>query len=91
VIAREDFANKVNHSTLCRFAISQGAWLPKDPQILLALGLIKERKKTHRKTIQEMNTNELLSMFQRSIMRMNNIIASRGLNIEIIIRRKAHQ
>jgi hypothetical protein len=43
VIAREDYENKIPFGTLCRFAISNGAWLPKiDHQFVL--GLKHERK-----------------------------------------------
>lgn len=44
IIAREDYENKLPAGTLCRFAINDGEWLPKDERILVALGLKKERK-----------------------------------------------
>ena len=42
-IAREDYCNRVNYATLNRFANGKGEWIPKDENILLALGLIKPR------------------------------------------------
>ena len=38
-ISHEDYAGAVHPGTLCRFAKSDGAWLPKDNRILVALGL----------------------------------------------------
>jgi hypothetical protein len=52
-IAEEDFNGKVNHATLCRFALSGGTWIPKDRKIQKALGLIKPRTQTE-KTIAEL-------------------------------------
>jgi hypothetical protein len=46
VIAREDYQNKIPHGTLCRFALEDGAWLPKD-EYQYVLGLKRERKATH--------------------------------------------
>ena len=43
-IAREDYGNQVHFATLNRIALSAGEWLPKDKQVLTALGLRKERK-----------------------------------------------
>lgn len=44
VIAREDYQNKIPFGTLCRFAISNGAWLPKT-EYLFVLGIKHEKKK----------------------------------------------
>lgn len=44
VIAREDFNNNINHATLCRFAIAEGEWIPKDDHLQIVLGLKRERK-----------------------------------------------
>ena len=44
-IAREDYDNQVNFATLNRFALSEGEWIPKNKEILVALGLSKPRKK----------------------------------------------
>lgn len=43
-IAREDYNGSVNHATLNRIAINKGEWLPKDNNLLIALGLKRERK-----------------------------------------------
>lgn len=43
-IAREDYGDTVNYATLNRFAKSQGDWLPKNKEILAALGLYKPRE-----------------------------------------------
>lgn len=42
-IAREDYQNKVAPGTLNRFAKSKGEWLPKDRNILIAMGIKKPR------------------------------------------------
>lgn len=42
--SREDFGGKVNHATLNRIARTKGEWLPKDEDLLMALGLKRERK-----------------------------------------------
>lgn len=42
-IAQQDYCNRVNYATLNRIANSKGTWLPKDPEILTALGLLKPR------------------------------------------------
>lgn len=62
VIAREDYQNKIPAGTLCRFANSDGEWLPKiDHQILL--GLKRERKAAHQqpKDLFDMATSTLRS------------------------------
>jgi hypothetical protein len=87
-IAREDYHDQVDHSTIHRFATSKGQWLPKNERTLMALGLIKERKHVNRKTINEMNNNEIISMCQRSIQRLNHILQSRGMSLEIIITKR---
>jgi hypothetical protein len=45
VISQDDYNGAVHHATLCRIATSHGEWIPKDRHILIALGLIHERKK----------------------------------------------
>jgi hypothetical protein len=47
VIARDDYKGQINYATLCRFAISQGEWIPKDERLQVVLGLKRERKATH--------------------------------------------
>lgn len=42
-IAREDYGDAVNYATLNRFAKSEGKWIPKNKDILAALGLYKPR------------------------------------------------
>lgn len=49
VIAREDFNNQINYATLCRFAINDGEWLPKDEHLQVVLGLKRERKSASHK------------------------------------------
>jgi len=39
VIARENYQNKVDQSTLSRIAREKGAWIPKDEQLQIILGL----------------------------------------------------
>ena len=41
---RADGSQVVKAGTLCRIATENGAWLPKDREILIALGLIQIRK-----------------------------------------------
>ncbi len=43
-IARDDYNGRISHATICRFAISEGEWLPKDKGLLIALGVKSERK-----------------------------------------------
>jgi len=47
VIAVEDFNGQINYATLCRFALSEGEWIPKDERLQVVLGLKRERKATH--------------------------------------------
>ena len=42
-IAREDYQDKVNNATLCRIALSEGEWYPKDEETQIILGLKKPR------------------------------------------------
>ena len=49
----------INNTTLCRFAKSKGAWLPKDIEILKLLGLHHE-KQPRPKSIWDMSAHELL-------------------------------
>lgn len=61
-IAREDYNGTVNHATLNRIAINKGEWLPKDSNLLIALGLKRERKAKAEKPftpIAEMSINVL--------------------------------
>lgn len=59
-IAREDYQNRIDQSTLSRIARNKGAWLPKDETLLLLLGLKKQRKPRPKyKTIREMSNKEL--------------------------------
>lgn len=66
VIAREDFNGTVNHATLNRIAINRGTWLPKDKNILIALGLIQPRKEKKRmpQNIFDMGTAQLRKALQ---------------------------
>lgn len=83
-IAREDFNNTVNITTLCRFAITKATWMPKDKSILLALGLIKPRApRPKQKTIPQMKDRELLEYCQRRINQLNDHIKSRGLKVSL--------
>lgn len=50
----------VNNTTICRFAKSKGAWLPKDPDILKRLGLYVD-KPQRPKMIADMSSEELLA------------------------------
>lgn len=61
VIARDDFKDQINYATLCRFAISQGEWLPKDERLLILLGLKREHKSAHQqpKDLFDMSTDAL--------------------------------
>lgn len=46
-IVNEDYGGLFSHAVLVRIANSDGAWLPKTEEILIALGLITRRKKQH--------------------------------------------
>jgi hypothetical protein len=43
-ISREDYGNTIPAGTLCRIALEGGEWLPKDIDMLISLGLKRERK-----------------------------------------------
>ena len=43
-IAREDYKNKINQSTLSRIARGKGIWTPRDEKLLILLGVLKPRK-----------------------------------------------
>ena len=58
VIAHDDYADRVNAGTLCRFAKSEGEWSPKDCAIQIALGL-KCAPKPRRQSISDMATATL--------------------------------
>lgn len=61
VIAREDYNDQINNATLCRFAISQGEWIPKDERLQIVLGLKHPRKAcAHVQDIFDMPTATLL-------------------------------
>lgn len=66
-IARDDYQNKINYATLNRFALSEGAWLPKTKELreefLIVLGLKKPRTvKPHSpKMISDMTEKELIN------------------------------
>jgi hypothetical protein len=62
VIAREDFNDKINNTTLCRFAKSKGTWIPKDNSIQIVLG-IKHAPQQKAKLIYDMSADELLYAF----------------------------
>ncbi len=47
VIAREDYGDQIHNATLCRFAISEGEWIPKDEHLQIVLGLKRPRKQTN--------------------------------------------
>ena len=42
-IAREDYQDKIDQSTLSRIARGKGTWLPKNPEMLNLLGLLTVR------------------------------------------------
>lgn len=44
MISRENFDNRIPAGTLCRFAKAEGEWIPKDEELLIALGMKRERK-----------------------------------------------
>lgn len=58
-IAREDYRGRVSFATLNRFAIHKGEWLPKDDEILTALGLKKPRAQKVKRVF-DMPEKELL-------------------------------
>lgn len=51
VIAREDFGGRISHATICRFAINNGEWLPKDESLLIMLGVKSPRKPKPQKNV----------------------------------------
>lgn len=62
VISRENFDNRIPAGTLCRFAKAEGEWIPKDEELLIALGMKRERKAKAEKPftpISEMATSHL--------------------------------
>lgn len=60
VIAREDYQNKIPFGTLCRFALSNGAWLPKhEHQIVLGLKHERKSKTQQPKDLFDMATSAL--------------------------------
>lgn len=70
----------VNHTTLSRIIKSKGTWLPKDPSILTALGLIKPRSPRPVRRLEDLSTEELHTRRARlvkQITHIQNIIAQR--------------
>lgn len=63
VIARDDYQDKIPAGTLCRFALEDGEWLPKD-DYQFVLGIKRERKATHTpaRNLFDMATNTLREM-----------------------------
>jgi len=53
VIAREDYQNKIPAGTLCRFALEDGEWIPKEEHQIV-LGLKRERKPAHQKQARDL-------------------------------------
>lgn len=43
-IASDDYGDRIAAGTLCRFALSEGEWLPKDKELQILLGVKSERK-----------------------------------------------
>jgi hypothetical protein len=59
VIARDDYQDKIPAGTLCRFALEDGEWLPKD-EYQYVLGLKHQRKTcTQQKDLFDMATDTL--------------------------------
>ncbi len=60
VIARDDYDNQIAPGTLCRFAVSEGEWIPKEDHLQIVLGLKHERKVKHQcKDLYDMATETL--------------------------------
>lgn len=62
VIARDDYANEIAPGTLCRFAVSEGEWIPKEDHLQIVLGL-KHAPQQKAKLIYDMTADELLYAF----------------------------
>jgi len=65
---REDYPGGIiKPGTLSRFAISEGEWIPKDENILIALGLKKEKKPRSHKalTISDLSHRELVTAIKQ--------------------------
>lgn len=73
VIAREDFDGAVHFATINRFATHRGQWVPKDPGILTALGLVKPRKPRRARTLQELTYDELIALGERLNKRLGDV------------------
>ncbi len=58
-IAREDYQDQIDQSTLSRIARNKGKWIPKGEHFLILLGLITPRR-PHPKPISEMSIPDLL-------------------------------
>jgi hypothetical protein len=81
--AAHKFNDRINFATLNRFMNAQGAWLPKDKQILITLGLLKERKPRKVKTIEQMTRNELINYMSRYIARFNSHLEAKKIKLII--------
>jgi hypothetical protein len=72
----------ISHATICRIALSKGAWLPKDKDILVKLGLIVPRPpRPKQKTITQMSNLEVLEHFEKRMNAFNNELLRRGLSM----------
>lgn len=90
VIAREDYDDKINITTLCRFAITKGEWFPKDERLQIILGLRKERKpRPKQKTVNTMTRDEVIELFEKRVEKMNLVLLRRAINARIHIGRQA--
>lgn len=90
VIAREDFSNSIPAGTLNRFALSKGAWFPKDERLQIILGLRKERQpRPKQKTVMQMNKNELIEHYAKRVEKMNLVLIRRGINARVHFGRQA--
>jgi hypothetical protein len=66
VIAHDDYQDKIPAGTLCRFALEDGEWMPKD-EYLFVLGIKHERKAKLQqpKDLFDMATNTLREKLDR--------------------------
>jgi hypothetical protein len=67
-IAEEDYGNKIHFATLCKFAKSDGAYIPTDKATQYALGLYKPRPITP-KTIINDERGQSWTLYMRELIR----------------------
>ena len=68
-IASEDYDNRIHYSALCKFAISDGEYIPNDVEIQRLLGIYRNPRRLTPKTIYNSEMGQSWTLYMRHLIK----------------------